>query len=263
MPEELAPMKAQIYPDPRDRDYFARFHERTRTREPDWVYEAVRTRRPSTPGRSSARARSRPTRCRLGPGDPRAEPLLLHGPLLPGPVHPAPGAFMAKSQLFKPPMQWIYTHGGVFPVRRGPRDDDAFLTAQTILARGGRSSCTARAAARAPARCPTGPRPASAAWRSRRARPSFRSRSTAPHGSATGSACGSPGDDPVRRPDPLEACREPDASTAGTAGGRDLRRMTRTLRRARVAAAPGVAPPGARRAARRGGVGEGSGAATS
>ena len=26
---------------------------------------------------------------------------------------------MAKSQLFKPPMQWIFTHGGVFPVRRG------------------------------------------------------------------------------------------------------------------------------------------------
>ena len=29
--------------------------------------------------------------------------------------------FMAKSQLFKPPMQFIYTHGGVFPVRRGAR----------------------------------------------------------------------------------------------------------------------------------------------
>ena len=28
-------------------------------------------------------------------------------------------SFMAKSQLFKPPMQWIFTHGGVFPVRRG------------------------------------------------------------------------------------------------------------------------------------------------
>ena len=26
---------------------------------------------------------------------------------------------MAKSQLFKPPMPWIFTHGGVFPVRRG------------------------------------------------------------------------------------------------------------------------------------------------
>ena len=45
--------------------------------------------------------------------------------------------FMAKSQLFKPPMQFIYTHGGVFPVRRGARDEETFITAETILARGG------------------------------------------------------------------------------------------------------------------------------
>jgi 1-acyl-sn-glycerol-3-phosphate acyltransferase len=45
--------------------------------------------------------------------------------------------FMAKSQLFTPPMQWIYTHGGVFPVRRGYHDDDAFLTSASILERGG------------------------------------------------------------------------------------------------------------------------------
>ena len=37
--------------------------------------------------------------------------------------------FMAKSQLFKPPMQFIYTHGGVFPVRRGARDEEMFITA--------------------------------------------------------------------------------------------------------------------------------------
>jgi 1-acyl-sn-glycerol-3-phosphate acyltransferase len=45
--------------------------------------------------------------------------------------------FMAKSQLFKPPMQWIYTHGGVFPVRRGYSDEEAFKTAGSILSRGG------------------------------------------------------------------------------------------------------------------------------
>src|SRR3982075_1246162 len=45
--------------------------------------------------------------------------------------------FMAKSQLFKGPMQFIYTHGGVFPVRRGARDEETFITAETILARGG------------------------------------------------------------------------------------------------------------------------------
>ena len=34
-------------------------------------------------------------------------------------------------------MQYIYTPGGVFPVRRGARDEETFITAETILARGG------------------------------------------------------------------------------------------------------------------------------
>jgi len=34
-------------------------------------------------------------------------------------------------------MQWIYTHGGVFPVRRGFDDEESFVTADAILARGG------------------------------------------------------------------------------------------------------------------------------
>ena len=34
-------------------------------------------------------------------------------------------------------MQFIYTHGGVFPVRRGARDEETFITAEAILARGG------------------------------------------------------------------------------------------------------------------------------
>jgi 1-acyl-sn-glycerol-3-phosphate acyltransferase len=45
--------------------------------------------------------------------------------------------FMAKSQLFARPMQFVYTHGGVFPVRRGHRDEDAFVTAKTIMRRDG------------------------------------------------------------------------------------------------------------------------------
>jgi 1-acyl-sn-glycerol-3-phosphate acyltransferase len=44
--------------------------------------------------------------------------------------------FMAKSQLFKRPMQFIYTHGGVFPVRRGYADEEAFKTAHILLERG-------------------------------------------------------------------------------------------------------------------------------
>jgi 1-acyl-sn-glycerol-3-phosphate acyltransferase len=45
--------------------------------------------------------------------------------------------FMAKSQLFKPPLQFVYTHGGVFPVLRGRRDEEAFKTARAVLDRGG------------------------------------------------------------------------------------------------------------------------------
>ena len=41
-PEDLATIKAQVYKDPRPKEYFDRFHERSRTRDPDWVYELVR-----------------------------------------------------------------------------------------------------------------------------------------------------------------------------------------------------------------------------
>jgi 1-acyl-sn-glycerol-3-phosphate acyltransferase len=42
--------------------------------------------------------------------------------------------FMAKSQMFGPPvLTYIYKHGGVFPVRRGHHDEEAFKTAFTIL----------------------------------------------------------------------------------------------------------------------------------
>src|SRR5256885_5022422 len=39
---DLAPMREQVYADPRPKEHFDRFHERARTREPDWVYELVR-----------------------------------------------------------------------------------------------------------------------------------------------------------------------------------------------------------------------------
>jgi 1-acyl-sn-glycerol-3-phosphate acyltransferase len=46
--------------------------------------------------------------------------------------------FMAKSQLFGPPvLTYVYKHGGVFPVRRGHHDEEAFETAFTILDQGG------------------------------------------------------------------------------------------------------------------------------
>ena len=46
--------------------------------------------------------------------------------------------FMAKSQLFKnPAIKFIFKHGGAFPVRRGHHDEEAFVTSNAVLERGG------------------------------------------------------------------------------------------------------------------------------
>jgi 1-acyl-sn-glycerol-3-phosphate acyltransferase len=131
-------IKAQVYKDPRPKEHFDRFHARTRTRRPDIVYEIVRI----------ATTLFAWTLFRVRGID--AERVPPSGPVILAPNHSSfmdhflIGAsirrkvqFMAKSQLFKPPMQFIYTHGGVFPVRRGHRDDDTFVTALKVLDDGG------------------------------------------------------------------------------------------------------------------------------
>jgi 1-acyl-sn-glycerol-3-phosphate acyltransferase len=45
--------------------------------------------------------------------------------------------FMAKSELFKGPLGWLFTHLGAFPVRRGEADRDALDTARAVLAQEG------------------------------------------------------------------------------------------------------------------------------
>jgi 1-acyl-sn-glycerol-3-phosphate acyltransferase len=130
-------MKAQVYKDPRPAEHFARFHERTRARRPDWVYELVRL--VLTPYLLLI-YRARCIDSRHIPADgpaiiaPNHFSFLDHffvAVFLRRKVH-----FMAKSQLFQRPMQFIYTHGGVFPVRRGHHDEEAFETAHAVLARG-------------------------------------------------------------------------------------------------------------------------------
>src|SRR3954465_13087037 len=138
MSEPLSSMKAQVYLDPRPAEYFDRFHERARTRDPDPVYELVRM---VTSCLSWTVFRAR---CIASDNVPAAGPVILAPNHFSFMDHFFLGAFlrrkvryMAKSQLFSPPMQWIYTHGGVFPVRRGHRDEEAFITAETVLGRGG------------------------------------------------------------------------------------------------------------------------------
>src|ERR1700727_2500008 len=135
---DLAPMREQVYSDPRPKEYFDRFHERARTREPDWAYDLTRL---LTSIYSYTFLRVRAISPEKAPGSgavilaPNHFSFMDH--FLMGSGIRRKVRFMAKSQLFKRPMQFIYTHGGVFPVRRGARDDETFVTAKAILARGG------------------------------------------------------------------------------------------------------------------------------
>jgi 1-acyl-sn-glycerol-3-phosphate acyltransferase len=133
---ELASMREQVYTDPRPKEHFDRFHERSRTREPDWCYELTRF-LTSLYACTLLRARAICTENVPGCGAvilaPNHFSFMDH--FLMGCYIRRKVRFMAKSQLFKAPMQFIYTHGGVFPVRRGARDEETFITAKTILAR--------------------------------------------------------------------------------------------------------------------------------
>ncbi len=131
-------LKPQVYRDPRPKEFFDRFHERVRSREPEPVYEVVRV-ISMLHALITFRARG------LGTEN------VPNGPVILAPNHASfmdhffTGAFirrrvqfMGKSQLFgSTPISWVYSHGGVFPVRRGHRDEEAFISALRVLGRGG------------------------------------------------------------------------------------------------------------------------------
>jgi 1-acyl-sn-glycerol-3-phosphate acyltransferase len=135
---ELASMREQVYADPRPKEFFDQFHERARTKEPEWVYELVRL---LTSLYAYTFFRARPIATEKVPGSgavilaPNHFSFMDH--FLMGCYIRRKVRFMAKSQLFSGPMQYIYSHGGVFPVRRGAHDEEVFTTAKAILARGG------------------------------------------------------------------------------------------------------------------------------
>jgi 1-acyl-sn-glycerol-3-phosphate acyltransferase len=131
-------LKPQVYKDPRPQEYFEPFHELVRSEEPEAkVYEVVRV---VTVLHALITFRARGIDSDNVPA----------GPVILAPNHASfmdhffTGAFirrrvqfMAKSQLFKGVGQWVFSHGGVFPVRRGHHDEEAFTTAFRILDRGG------------------------------------------------------------------------------------------------------------------------------
>ena len=135
----MADIKPQVYEDDRPAEYFTRFHERNRRRGPDWIYGVVRMIL-TPPSLTFYRCRA------IG-----AENVPASGAVILAPNHFSNWdhffagvyirrkvRFMAKSQLFtNPVITWILNHGGAFPIRRGHRDQEAFITAHAILEQGG------------------------------------------------------------------------------------------------------------------------------
>jgi 1-acyl-sn-glycerol-3-phosphate acyltransferase len=131
-------MKPQVYRDDRPAPYFDEFHAAAR-KGVGWTYTLVRL------------LISLPTLLIYRVRAIDRENVPKQGPLILAPNHFSQMdhffiglylrrkiRFMAKSQMFGPPvLTYVYKHGGVFPVRRGHKDEEAFLTAATILDQGG------------------------------------------------------------------------------------------------------------------------------
>jgi 1-acyl-sn-glycerol-3-phosphate acyltransferase len=134
----MSELKPQVDKDPRPAEQFTRFHERAR-RGIGWTYALARLLL-TVPTMLVYRARA------IG-----LENIPSDGPVIVTPNHFSQWdhffsavymrrrvQFMAKSQLFTNPiLTYIFTHGGVFPVRRGHHDEEAFRTGHTILGRDG------------------------------------------------------------------------------------------------------------------------------
>lgn len=134
----MTEMKPQVYKDPRPAEYFTQFHEAAR-KGVGWTYILARI------------VLTLPTILLYRVRGIGVENVPREGGIVLAPNHFSQMdhffaavylrrkvRFMAKSQLFGPPLlTYIYKHGGVFPIRRGHRDEEAFKTAYTILDQGG------------------------------------------------------------------------------------------------------------------------------
>jgi 1-acyl-sn-glycerol-3-phosphate acyltransferase len=133
----MAEMKPQVYKDPRPAEYFTQFHEAAR-RGVGWTYALARVVL-TIPTILVYRVRAIGTE-----NVPKDGPLVLAPNHFSQMDHFFAGVylrrkirFMAKSQLFGPPvLTYVYKHGGVFPVRRGHHDEEAFKTAYVLLDQG-------------------------------------------------------------------------------------------------------------------------------
>lgn len=136
----MADIKPQRYKDTRPPEEFLYLHEWTRTHPPGWTYTFVRlivTWLAIFVYRTRGIATS---------NVPTSGPVILAPNHASNLDHFFAGVytrrrlqFMAKSQLFhqNPILDYIFRVGGVFPVMRGHHDENAFVTANAILERGG------------------------------------------------------------------------------------------------------------------------------
>jgi 1-acyl-sn-glycerol-3-phosphate acyltransferase len=135
----MADIKPQVYKDPRPAERFQPFHEWVRAHPPGWTYELVRM--VLTPiAVLLYRERA------LGTANVPASGGFILAPnhfsqmdhFFAGVYIRRKIQFMAKSQLYGiPVLDYIFRVGGVFPVRRGFHDEEAFKTAYAVLDRGG------------------------------------------------------------------------------------------------------------------------------
>jgi 1-acyl-sn-glycerol-3-phosphate acyltransferase len=133
----MAEMRPQTYKDPRPAEYFTQFHEAAR-RGVGWTYTVARL------------ILTLPTILIYRVRGIGVENVPRRGAVVLAPNHFSQMdhffcgvylrrkiRFMAKSQMFGPPvLTYIYKHGGVFPVRRGQHDEEAFETAYELLDQG-------------------------------------------------------------------------------------------------------------------------------
>ena len=139
MPDLSTDLKPQNYKEQRPAEQFQPVHTWVRTHRPGWTYELIHV---FTVWISIFVYRARAITTANVPAD---------GPFILAPNHFSDmdhffsGAylrrkiqFMAKSQLFgqNPILDYILRVTGVFPVRRGHHDGEAFITAHACLARG-------------------------------------------------------------------------------------------------------------------------------
>ena len=189
---DLAPMKPQVYVDPRPAGYFDRFHQRARAREPDWVYTLIRI---LTYPYCRVAFRLHAEIETL----PSGAPTILAPTHFSGMDHWFVGMlltrrvrFMAKSQLFRGPVLDFVcpcrrVPGSPGPARRGGDrhrvvgESPSRQPARDVHPEGGRSRSADQSHSEA----------ASAAWRSESGARWSRLRSTAP-GRPCGSSCNSP-----------------------------------------------------------------------